>query len=166
MIIIWIFLTVSSQDLWHTMGMEVWYMLMMVLTQWILITQCSITVLKMEKQYISLHQFLVSECYVQTDALLLSFISLILMLQWWIKCSIYQYEIALIQHLEIFQFTYPQDLKWSRTQTVQWTMLFGVLVLFLNHHPFSHAHTAHSQTTRYLVTFAYASIQPQEQYNS
>ena len=136
--------------------MVVYYMLLLVLAQWKSITQCSVTafVLLMVEQYTSLLLIHVSEWYVQIVALLLMNILLILVLLRWIKWSIYQYQIALILHQEIIRLAYPQVIRELTTQTVQWTMLFRVLVLLSLIYPHFQAHTALSQTTWYPVAYA------------
>jgi len=131
------------------------------------ITQCSITVfvLVMVEQYTSTLLIHLSEWYVLIVALLLlGIILLILELLRWIKWSFYQYQIALILHLDYILFTYPQVIRVLTTQTVQWTMLKGFLVLLSILHPHSKAHTALLQTTRYLCGFVLVSILSQEQY--
>jgi len=141
---------------------------MLVLTQWMSITQCSITVfvLLMEEQYTSLLLIHISEWYVLIDALVefhILVILLIFLLLRWIKWSIYQYQIALILHLDIILFGYNQVIRELITQTVQWTMLIRFLVFLSIHHHHSQAHNALSQITRYLIAFAYTSILTQEQ---
>jgi len=96
--------------------------------------------------------------------LLLAIILLIFMPLKQIKWNIYQYQIALILHLELFQFAYKVAIRQTITQTIQWTMQTRLRVFVSILHLHSQVHTALSQTTRYLSGFAYTSIQPQEQY--